>query len=216
MSVNTLTSGSIVKDIASLSAALALAICASAGSANAAVLLDVSGFLNDPGNAHLVGSGPAPDGPLFTDDFDIANNVAVYALTLVSPAAVTFESLGFAAGGVDPYFTLFAGATPAVATFVASNFGQAFGAGGDFLITLPLVAGDYLLALGAFANMSFAENLGAGTFADGFIGLGEPDVLGNSYYRLNVRTTTGDVPEPTMAALLAAGLGMLVLRRAAL
>ena len=36
----------------------------------------------------------------------------------------------------------------------------------------------YRIALGAFANMSFAENLGSGVLGDGFVGLGVPGVLG--------------------------------------
>ena len=37
---------------------------------------------------------------------------------------------------------------------------------------VTLTSGLYTIALGAFANMSFAENLGTGTFGNRFIGLG--------------------------------------------
>jgi len=177
--------------------------------AGAAPLLTLSGFLNDQANTSLVGSGSAPDAPLFGDDVEVSNNVAVYALTVGSAATVTFDSNGFDAGGLDPYFTLFAGNDPVTATVLTSNFAQAFSAGGDFLISLPLAAGDYLFAIGAFANMSLAENLGAGTLADGFVALGQPDLLGSLtpyYYELAVTDDRRPpVPEPSVLALLGAG-----------
>jgi len=74
---------------------------------------------------------------------------------------------------------------------------------------VALAAGAYKIALGAFANMSFAENTGAGYLADGFVGLGDPSSFGDGSYRLVV---TSAVPEPTTWALLAMGLVMLSAR----
>jgi hypothetical protein len=179
--------------------------CLLAGTADAASLT-FSGFLDDPGNTALRGSGPAPSPALFGDEWDIANNVAIHSFNLPVAGNVSFESLGFAAGGADPYFTLFAGSDDS-ATVVGSNFDQAFSTGGDFLLTFALAAGDYQVAMGAFANMSFAENLGSGTLADGFIGLGVPEFLGSSYYELLI-TTDVDVPTPEPAALLLLALGL--------
>ena len=185
----------------------AMAVAGLIGAPVQAADIVISGFLNDAGNGALVGSdlGPA----LFADDFDISNNVALYDLVLPAAASVRFDSNGRDAGGVDPYFTLFAGSGPG-ATFLQSNYDQAFSTGGDFDETYALGAGSYTIAMGAFANMSFAENLGVGTLADGFIGLGQPDFLGNYYYELGV--TYGevvDVAEPS--ALLMAALGLLAL-----
>jgi hypothetical protein len=171
----------------------------------------LSGFFNDASNTALVGSdlGPA----LFGDDFEIANNVALYALAVPIAGLVSFDSNGFAAGGADPYFTLFQGNGPS-ATFLDSNFLQAFSTGGDFLISLPLAAGNYMIALGVFANMSFAENLGMGTLADGFIGLGQPDALGNYFYELVVTQPDQVIPEPSTLVLIVSGLaGLAGLRR---
>lgn len=117
-------------------------------------------------------------------------------------AAATVARL---AGGVDPYFSLFSGSGPA-ATFVDSNYGQAFSTGGDFDDAATLAAGTYEIALGVFANMSFAENAGSGTLGDGFIGFGSGDFFGDGGYALTVTTP---VPEPSPWRL--AGLGIAAL-----
>lgn len=185
--------------------------CLLAGAADAASLT-FSGFLNDPGNTALRGPDAMPSPPSFVDDWEIANNVAVHAFNLPVAGLVSFESLGFAAGGADPYFTLFAGNDDS-ATVAGSNFDQAFATGGDFLLTFALPAGDYQVAMGLFANMSLAENLGSGTLGDGFTRLGVPEYLGSSYYELVVTTDVVPTPEPTALLLLALGLSSLGLTR---
>jgi hypothetical protein len=174
------------------------ALAAAAMTAGAATTL--AGNLGDPGNGALVGSDlGVPD---FTDANAIANNVALYTFTIGQAGAVSVVSTGFAAGGVDPYFTLFTG-TGASATFLDSNYVQATSTGGDFTWAGTLAAGSYEIALGSFENMSFAENLGSGTLGDGFIGLGDPNSLGDGSYSL---TLTTPVPEPSAPWLLAVGL----------
>ena len=184
-----------------------------AGVAHADTIM-FSGYFNDAGNAALLGSDLGP--PLFGDDWEVANNVAVYEVNLPFGGNATFDSNGFAFGGADPYFTLFSG-VGAAATLLYSNFDQAFSTGGDFLYVLPLAAGDYTVAMGVFANMSFAENYGAGTLGDGFIGLGEPYLLGNYYYELGVTRPDEPVPpipEPGTLLLIGSGLaGCARLRR---
>jgi hypothetical protein len=141
--------------------------------------ITLSGYLNNPANTALVGSDLGA--PLFGDDFEIANNVALHVISVPVGGPVTFVSKGFAAGGIDPYFTLFQDAGKS-ATFMDSNYTQAFSAGGDFTLSVTLSPGNYTVAIGAFANMSFPENLGTGTLGDGFISLGEPYALGRTYY----------------------------------
>lgn len=166
-----------------------------------------SGRFDDPSNLALVSSDLGA--PSFVDDFSVANNVALYTFSIASAGTVSIVSTGFASGGDDPYFTLFHGPN-GTATFVDSNFTQAFSTGGDFNFTSALAAGVYQIALGTFANMSFAENSGSGTLADGFIGLGVPSSLGDTHYSLIV--TTGDVispvPEPSTITLMALSLGI--------
>ncbi len=184
-------------------AGAALALAATLAGASTTL----SGNLGDAGNAALVGSDlGAPD---FTDDNAIANNVALYVFSTVVGGTVSVVSTGFAGGGVDPYFTLFSG-SGSTATFYDSNYAQATTTGGDFTWTGTLAAGTYEIALGSFENMSFAENLGSGTLGDGFIGLGDPNSLGNGSYSLNLTTP---VPEPSGMGLMAVGLAALAARR---
>ena len=184
-----------------------------AGAAHASSVT-FSGSFDDTTNTALVGSdlGPA----LFTDDWEIANNVALYPLSVPIAGIVNFDSYGFAAGGADPYFTLFQGNGNAAA-FLGSNYAQAFSTGGDFNLAFNLTVGDYMVAMGVFANMSLAENYGSGTLGDGFTFLGGPGYLGNYYYELGVTTPDGptpQVPEPCTLLLIGPGLvGLVGLRK---
>ncbi|HEY2381328.1 MAG TPA: DVUA0089 family protein [Terriglobia bacterium] len=166
----------------------------------------LNGYVNDPSNANLVGSdlGAA----LFGSDYDIADNVALYTIS-VGDGNETFTSKGFALGGVDPYFTLFSG-TGNLATFVGSNFNQAFSTGGDFSLTFSLVAGNYTVAIGTYANDSSAENAGTGTLGDGFTFFGSPDSLGNGYYELDISQGQASVPEPSSSILISLPLILLI------
>lgn len=170
--------------------------------------LSFVGFFNDSGNSALVGSdlGPA----LFANDWDVANNVALYDLAIPLGGIVGFRSFGYAAGGAQPYFSLFSGsrASMSTASFIVSNY---FDPNIDFDISAPLGAGSYVVALGVWENMSFAENLGAPlTLGDGFVGLGVPELLGSSYYELEVARPDEPVPPiPEPGSLLLIGSGVI-------
>jgi hypothetical protein len=187
--------------IAPLFGALLVAAAASASAQT------YTGRFDDPRNTALVASDLSAAS--FADEFAIANNVAIYDLVVPIAGTVSIQSTGFGEGGADPYFTLFQGAD-ATATFLDSNYLQAFSTGGDFSYSASLAAGAYKIALGVFANMSFAENLGSGTLTDGFIALGEPGSLGDGHYRLVVTTP---VPEPSTWLLLLLGMGGLAMRQ---
>lgn len=183
----------------------AVGLIAASGSAAIAAPLFFSGRLDNPNNTALVGSdlGPAQ----FGSQLDVANNVALHAFTITTAGTYDLTSTGVAVGGVDPYVTIFSG-LGAGATFFESNFVNAFSVGGDFTLSLLLAAGDYTLAVGAFANMSFAENLGFGTLGDGFTGLGSPASLADGPYEItiDVGTEPQPVPEPPLTALCLAAL----------
>jgi hypothetical protein len=107
------------------------------------------------------------------------------------------------AGGFDPYVSLFSG-SGAGATFLASNddgscppgtLGDGL-CGDSTLVTGVLPAGTYTLAVSAFLNMSFAENLGSGTLGDGFIGLGS---YGTRSYLYAVDIAGATLVTPTLA-----------------
>jgi hypothetical protein len=178
------------------------------GAAHAATVT-FSGYFNDQANGALVYADLGA--PSFVDDDAIANNVALHSFTVPFAGMVTFDSNGVAAGGADPYFTLFAG-SGTTATVAESNYAQAFSTGGDFNLTFNLVAGDYQVAMGVFPNMSSAENWGSGTLGDGFT-FGGPGYLGNYYYELAVTTPDGptpQVPEPCTLLLIVPVLAGLV------
>jgi hypothetical protein len=149
-----------------------------------------SGFFNDKDNTslrntYLDDSGSHLGSPLFGNDWEIAGNVALYEFSIPAQRNVTFRSTGYAAGGADPYFILFKGFGNE-ATFLQSNYTQAFSAGGDFVLSLHLDAGHYTVVMGVFANESFSENYGSGKLGDGFTSLGVPDYLRSCYFRLEI------------------------------
>ncbi len=163
-----------------------------------------TGRLDDNTDAHLVGS-PGLTAPQFGSDYDIANNVALWTFNVATSGLIAIGSTSYSAGGIDAYLTVFLG-TGNNATYVGSGI-SADGLE-DFNFALSLLAGDYTLAIGAFANQSFADNSG-GTLADGFIGLGEPGSLGSGTYIVSVSTdvVVNPVPEPDAASLAFIALG---------
>jgi hypothetical protein len=183
-------------------AAAALAL---AGLAAHAAPVTLAGKLDDPGNPDLraYDMGAAQ----FGSDEDIADNVALYAIDLTQAGTLTLASGSYGTGGIDPYVTLFSGSDFG-ATFVASAMD-------DFTWSGAVAPGGYWVAIADWDDFSFAENLGTGTLADGFIGIGQADLLGDRGYSVTVSLDTGappPIPEPAPAWLLGAGLAALAAR----
>jgi hypothetical protein len=69
-----------------------------------------------------------------------------------------------------------------------------------------LAAGNYAIVISAWENMSFAENSGAGTLADGYTGLGNLAIGEDMHFAFDVvLRDASPVPEPGSAALLSGG-----------
>ena len=185
---------------------LALVLCAGFATSADAATLNFSGRLDDPTNKALLSSDLSA--AVFSGSQAVANNVAIYEFDLTQAGRVQFDSQGYALGGLTPYFSLFNGKGLS-GSFVDSNY---FTTGADFHLSENLAAGHYTVALGSNQNLSFAENYGSGTLADGFTALGDPSQLGNSSYRFTVSTP---VPEPTTLTLAVLGLAFLGLRHKA-
>jgi hypothetical protein len=179
------------------------------GTSNVAWTVTFFGYFNDPGNSALIGSdlGSAS----FADDDEIAGNIFLYNLNITVDGNVSFISKGYAAGGAEPYFSLFQGVNRDSATFLDSNYSISEI---DFSLNKYLTIGSYWIALGVWENMSIAENYGSGTLGDGFTGLGVPGYLGNYYYELEVTQTEQPVPEPGTILFTLLGLaGLMGLRK---
>jgi hypothetical protein len=186
---------------------LLCAVCVASGSNTAlAAPVTFSGYFDDSANLALVASDLTSS--LFSNDDEIANNVAIYTFNIPVGGDVTFASVGYAAGGAEPYLTLFAGTGPG-ATFLDSSY---FIPDIDFTLVRYLAAGNYTAAISVFANMSFAENNPDAdpTLSDGFISLGVPGGLGNYYYEVNV---TSSVPEPSTLLMISLSLAALTRAR---
>lgn len=163
----------------------------------------------------------------YAGTFTDPNQVFEASFTLSAASSVLIQTYGYggsgnapggtngagtviAAGGFDPYVSLFAG-TGATATFLASNDDGACGAGSgatalgncfdSTLSVASLAAGSYTVALTQPANFSIAENYGYGTLGDGFIDLAGDftDGAGNlrsGGYALDVSVSSQTQPPP--------------------
>ena len=158
------------------------------------------------------------------------NDVKLIEFTLTSAATFTAQTWSFgggtnaagtviAAGGFDPYLSLFSGFGPG-ALFLASNDDGLCPPGtpsptcaDSTLHLVSLAAGDYTLALSTFGNFSFAENLGVGTLGDGFIGFGDFDGR-SALFAVDINTVFATaISEPTTLCLLAMGIAGLMPKR---
>jgi hypothetical protein len=167
-----------------------------------------------------------PPGPSFTDA-DFAQWAAVVR-SFHAPSSSFMTAISFSYGGgtnglgaviaqngFEPYLSLF----DASGNFLASTFfgvtcppGASTNTDTGFCFDVgldggTLVPGDYQIAISAFANLSFAENFGAGNLADGFTGLGNLFAGEDLHYAFDVILEPATpVPEPSTALLLATAI----------
>ena len=157
----------------------------------------------------------------FVTSFTLGSASDVQAITYGYGGGTSVTGPAVNPGGLEPYLTLF----DAAGNFVASTFSGTYCPSGaqffngqcnDVLLDAGvLAAGTYQIALTAFSNLSFAENLGTGTLADGFTGLGNLFDGESLDFAFDVVTTSQTAtPEPaTWLLCLAAGSVAMLIRR---
>ena len=153
-------------------------------------------------------------------DFHVGSTSSMKAVTFSYGGGTNGNGMLIAPNGFEPYLSLF----DSGGDFIASTlFGTTCPAGAQtnpgtgfcFDVALDggiLEAGDYKIAISAFENMSFAENFGSGTLADGFTGLGNLADGEDLHYAFDVTlepSSTSPVPEPSAEVLLLTGLALL-------
>jgi hypothetical protein len=217
---------SVVSNSSSLLLVATLLLAGAAASAKADVIF-YSGDLRTDANVTSCGGG-CTLGPGNTD-LEYANwAVATYSFVVNTTTTVQAITYGYAGGtsltgaiipggGLEPYLSLFdssgnfltssfTGTCPATANTIGGNCFDVQ------LDTTPLLQpGTYTIALSAWENMSFAENLGTGTLADGFTGLGNLNPGESLDYAFDVilpgNIPPGSAPEPGTGLLVMAALG---------
>jgi hypothetical protein len=145
------------------------------------------------------------------ESFTVSQTSTVQAITFSYGGGVNGAGTTIAPGGFEPYLSLFdAGGDFLASTYfgttcpAGANINPSSGFCYDVLLDGGVLApGTYQIAISAYLNMSFAENLGTGTLADGFTGLGNLFDPENLNYAFDVDLTPqAPVPEPVSIILL--------------
>jgi hypothetical protein len=155
-------------------------------------------------------------------DFNVSTTSTMQAVTFSYGGGVNGASMVIAQGGFEPYLSLFdAGGNFLASTFLGTVCPPGANTNTSSLQCLDvrldggvLAPGTYQIAISAFENMSFAENLGSGTLADGFTGLGNLAAGEDLHYAFDVvLNSTSAVPEPGTVTLTCGILVYLVSRK---
>jgi hypothetical protein len=147
------------------------------------------------------------------ETFNVAAPSTMQAITFSYGGGVNGAGTSVLQSGFEPYLSLFdssgnflASTFPGVTCPAGSHTNSISGECFDVLLDGGiLAAGTYEIAISAFENMSFAENLGSGTLADGFTGLGGLQPGEDLHFAFDVVLT----PEPAMGPILG-GAGFLL------
>jgi hypothetical protein len=150
------------------------------------------------------------------DTFTVSSATTMEAITYGFGGGTSLTGASVAAGGLEPYLSLFDSSGDFItSTFFGTNCpAGANSVGGNcYDVSLDggtLAAGTYQIALTAYENLSFAENFGTGTLADGFTGFGNLGDGENLSYAFDVILGGGtsgggggtETPEPASSILL--------------
>jgi len=155
--------------------------------------------------------------------FAVVVTSTMQAITFSYGGGVNGQGAAIPQGGFEPYLSLFdsggaflASTFPGVTCPPGSHTNTVSGQCFDVLLNGGTLApGTYQIALTAFENLSFAENLGAGSLADGFTGLGNLAPGEDLHYAFDVILTPGatSTPEPSTLAMLPAMILLVALWR---
>jgi hypothetical protein len=144
-------------------------------------------------------------------NFTLAASSTVQAMSFSYGGGANGKGVAIGPGGFEPYLSLF----DASGTFLASTFfgitcpsGASTNIGSGQCLDVLLDAGvlppgNYAITISAFENMSFTENSGVSSLADGFTGLGNLVPGEDMHYAFDVLLQDASpVPEPANFGLM--------------
>ena len=189
-----------------------------------AATLSFTGDLRTDATVTSCGSG-CTLGPSNTDAEYAQYAAVVRTFNVAAPSGMTAITFSYGGGtngagslipqgGLEPYLSLFdSGGNVLASTYFGTTCPPGAltnsGSGQCYDVLLDggqLATGDYQIVLSAYLNQSFAENLGVGTLADGFTGLGNLAAGEDLHYAFDVvLTSTTTVPEASSLSLLVLG-----------